>query len=117
MLFQLRTDNHIPNSKELSDLAQAEVESALLPQFAGQLRRVEVYLQDMNAQKQGIDKRCSVEAHLAGHQPVVAHDTAATVEEAVSGAVGKLTRALQHTLGRLHDRKGQVSMADEDNQR
>jgi hypothetical protein len=106
MLFQLRTDNHIKNSEELASRIQAEVEGTLTHHHADRLRRVEVYLQDVNAHKGGIDKRCAIEAHLAGHQPVAVSDQAASIDEAVTGAVDKLTHALEHTLGRLADREG-----------
>ncbi|HZY86490.1 MAG TPA: HPF/RaiA family ribosome-associated protein [Gemmataceae bacterium] len=108
MLFQVRTDNHIANSEGLSDHVRAEVEGTLTRRFADRLRRVEVYLKDVNGRKGGIDKNCAVEAHLDGHQPVTAHHRAADIDEAVRGAVDKLARALQHTLGRLADREGHL---------
>src|SRR5262245_19767335 len=113
MFFQVRTDNHIANSEELAERVRAEVEHALSRRFADRVHRVEVYLQDMNSHKGGIDKRCSIEAHLSGHQPVVAHADASGIDEAVSGAVEKLTHVLEHTLGRLADRGGRVSMSGE----
>jgi hypothetical protein len=106
MLFQLRTDNHIKNSEGLGERVRAAVEAGLTRHYAERLRRVEVYLQDVNGHKGGIDKRCAMEAHLAGHQPVAVHHQAASIDEAVSGAVGKLASALEHTLGRLADREG-----------
>ena len=51
MQFQVRTDNHLPNSEELSDKIRDEVEGALAHRYHGQVRRVEVYLQDMNGHK------------------------------------------------------------------
>jgi len=111
MLFQLRTDNHINNSEGLAGRVQAEVEAALLPRYASRLQRVEVYVQDTNARKGGVDKRCSVEAHWPGHQPVVVHNDARTVVEAVSGAVDKLVAALEHATGRLDDRDGHVPVS------
>jgi hypothetical protein len=113
MLFQLRTDNHIGNSEGLADRVRAEVEGGLLRRFGDRLHRVEVYLQDVNSRKGGADKRCSIEAHLPGHQPVVAHELAGTIEEAVTGAVDRLAAALEHTLGRLQDRGGRVPMSGE----
>jgi len=113
MLLQVRTDNHIPNSDDLHDRVRAEVEGALHPRFSDRLRRVEVYLQDTNSNKGGVDKRCSIEAHLAGHQPVAVHEQAAGLDEALSGAVDKLVRALDHTLGRLHDRHGHTPLSGE----
>lgn len=114
MLFQLRTDNHVENSERLASWAQAEVEGALAPRFTGRLRRVEVYVQDVNAHKGGNDKRCAIEAHLAGHQPVAVSAEAPSLEEAISGAVDKLSHALEHTLGRLADRPGRVSASGEE---
>jgi ribosome-associated translation inhibitor RaiA len=114
MEFQVRTDNHIKNSEALSDGIRALVEGNLNRRFSERLRRVEVYLQDVNAQKHGIDKRCSIEAHLAGLQPVAVHGLASNIDEAVSGAVDKLVRTLDRTLGRLHDHNGRVSMSGEE---
>ena len=108
MLFQLRTDNHIKNNEALADHVRAAVDGSLTGHSAARLRRVEVYLQDVNGHKGGIDKRCAIEAHLAGHQPVAVSDQAASIDEAVSGAVDKLARALEHTLGRLDDRDGHL---------
>jgi len=114
MQFQVRTDNHIKNSEGLADKTQAEVEGALHPRFAGRLRRVEVYLQDMNGQKGGMDIRCAIEAHLAGHSAVAVDHRAADVDEAVTGAVSRLLHVLEHTLGRLEDHGGRVSMSGQE---
>ena len=111
MHFQVRTDNHIDNNEELLDRIRAEVEGALDPRFTDRIRRVEVYLQDMNSHKRGIDTRCCIEVSLAGHQPVAVDDTAADIDDAVSGATDKLLRALERTLGRLEDRDDRVSMS------
>jgi hypothetical protein len=109
MLFQLRTDNHIKNSEELAAAVRAEVEGALGHRFGERVQRVEVYLQDMNSHKGGVDKRCAIEAHLAGYPPVAVDDRAADRDQAVSGAVERLLRVLEHRLGRLQDRGGHVS--------
>lgn len=53
MLFQLRTDNHIHNSEELSSAVEATVQSSIVARLGDRLRRVEVYLEDTNAQKKG----------------------------------------------------------------
>jgi len=113
MHFQLRTDNHIDNSEGLAEFVRATVEAALTERHNGRLRRLEVYLQDVNAHKGGVDKRCSVEAHLSGHQPVVAHADAAEIEEAVRSAAERLDRALEHVLGRLADKGGRTSASGE----
>jgi ribosome-associated translation inhibitor RaiA len=111
--FQVRTDNHIENYQELLDRIRAEVEGALDPRFTDRIWRVEVYFQYMNSHKRGVDTRCCIEVSLAGHQPVAVDDRAADIDEAVSGAVDKLLRALDRTLGRLDDRDDRVSMSGE----
>ncbi len=89
MHFQVRTDNHIENSEDLTDRIRDEVEGALSPRFTDRVRRVEVYLQDMNGHKKGVDTRCSIEVSLAGHQPVAVDDRATSIDDAVRGASGQ----------------------------
>jgi hypothetical protein len=113
MHFQVRTDNHIENSEALADSVRAEVEAAMGDRFGDRVRRIEVYLQDMNGHKKGADTRCSIEVGLAGHQPVAVDARAGSVDDAVTGAVDKLIRALDHTLGRLQDKDGRISMSGE----
>lgn len=108
MLFLLRTDSHIKNTEGLSNAVRAEVEAALAGHLS-QLQRVEVYLQDVNSHKGGVDTRCSAEARLAGYPPVAVDARATNVDQAVSGAVVKLARALEHRIGRLADRGGHTS--------
>src|SRR5262245_65814912 len=85
MHFQLRTDNHVTSSEKLTERVRAEVEAAIAPRFSDRLHRIEVYLQDLNAHKGGIDTRCAIEAHLAGHQPVAVSAEAAGLDEAEIG--------------------------------
>jgi hypothetical protein len=113
MHFQVRTDNHIENSEALTSRIRDEVEGALTPRYTDRIRRVEVYLQDVNGHKGGLDTRCSIEISLAGHQPVAAAELAAGLDEAVAGAVDKVLRVLDHTIGKMEDRGGKVSMSGE----
>ena|SRR5438067_2114158 len=113
MHFQVRTDNHIENSDALAARLRGEVEGALHGQYGDRLRRVEIYLQDVNSHKGGTDKRCSIEAHLAGLEPVVVHEIAPDVDAAVDAAVDKLSRAMEKKVDRLGDRNGRTSMSGE----
>ena len=113
MIFQVRTDNHIRNSAAFADSIRADVEAAIGPRFGDRLRRVEVYLEDMNSDKRGVDTRCSIEVHLAGRPAVTAENRAADVETAVEGAVEKVLRVLERQLGRQDDRAGHDSAAGE----
>jgi ribosome-associated translation inhibitor RaiA len=77
-----------------------------LSQLSDHITRVEVHLSDDNGDKSGNNsKRCMMEARLEGRQPIAVTDQAATLDQAVDGAALKLTRLIEHTLGRLHDEK------------
>jgi hypothetical protein len=113
MYFQVRTDNHIPNNERLTDFIRGGVEAIVHPRFSDRVRRVEVYLQDTNGHKKGVDTRCSIEVMLSGHQPVAVDAQATCVDAAVDAALAKMTHALDRTIGRLDDRNGRVSMSGE----
>ena len=109
MQVQVNTDNNIDGRDEFIRRVEAEVEGTL-GRFGDQITRVEVHLSDVNAAKSGgDDKRCLMEARLAGRQPVAVSHEAATLEEAVDGAADKMKRSLDSTLGRLGGHKGQTS--------
>ena len=108
MQVLVHTDNHIQGSDELSGRVQTEVD-ALLGRFGEQIIRVEVHLNDVNANKSGIDKRCLMEARLAGLQPVAVTHVAETLDEAISGAAEKLERTLDKSLDKLGHHKGRTS--------
>lgn len=114
MIFQVRTDNHIRNSAEFAESIRADVEAAIGPRFGDRLRRVEVYLEDVNSDKGGNDTRCSIEVHLAGRPAVAAEDRAADVETAVDGAVERVLRVIEKQLGRQNDRAGHTSAAGDE---
>lgn len=111
MIFLVRTDNHINNSEELSESIRANVETAFGTRFGNRLRRVEVYLEDVNADKGGVDTRCTVEVHLAGRPAVAAECRAEDAATALEGALEKVNRVLEHQLGRQEDRAGRTSAA------
>jgi ribosome-associated translation inhibitor RaiA len=113
MLVQILTDNHIRGGGELAAEIQTSVEDAL-SRFAPQVTRVEVHLADENSHKGGdSDKTCSLEARIAGLQPIGATGSGANLDQAVSGALDKLVAQLDRKLGRLSDKKGRSAMGDE----
>lgn len=104
MKIQINTDQNIAGDERWADGAEASVATALA-RFADQITRIELHVSDLNAGKFGTDdKRCLLEARLAGRQPVAVDHQAATVEEAIDGAADKLVRMLDSTLGRLAQR-------------
>lgn len=103
MQIQINTDHNIEGHERLADHVREVVKTAL-GRFIDRITRVEVHLSDESGDKHGGgDKRCMLEARLAGRRPTVVTHHAATVHEAVSGAADKLERALESVLARLED--------------
>lgn len=114
MIVQVKTDNHVQGSAELT----AEVEEVLedaLARFHPRVTRVEVHLSDVNSQQKHSDndKRCVMEARLAGLKPVAVSHQGSTVAQAMEGAAETLQQTLLRTLGRLEHAKGRTSYAGE----
>jgi ribosome-associated translation inhibitor RaiA len=113
MLVRLTTDNHIRGRETLVQEVESNVESKLR-RFTPQLTRVEVHLADENSSKGGdSDKTCTLEARLAGLQPVAATASGDNLSHALDGALDKLIALLEHKLGRLGERKGRAAFGDE----
>lgn len=102
MLIQINTDKNIDGDEKLTQRTEEQVKNTL-NRFADQITRIELHLSDENSDKKlgTEDKRCLMEARVAGLQPVSASHQAMTVEQAVDGAAKKLRRSLESTLGRL----------------
>jgi hypothetical protein len=101
MQFQLNTDRHLRGSEDLAARLRAEVE-ATLDRFASRVTRVEVHLSDLNGgDRGGPDKRCQLEARLAGRAPVSVAHVAPAWDLAIDGALARLAAALEHALGKL----------------
>lgn len=106
MLLQTNTDNQVVASEAFTAELEAVVRTRLA-RFEQRLTRVELHISDINADKSGSgDKRCMIEARPNGLSPVSVTDEAATVEQAVTSATGKLLVVLERTFGKLTDRKG-----------
>lgn len=103
MLIQISTGPNIEGGETLGEQIRATVESAL-SHFSDHITRVEVHLSDQNSDKKvGHDAmRCVMEARLEGFQPSAVTHKCTTLDEAVEGAAEKLSRVIEHTLGRLH---------------
>lgn len=105
MQIQVNTDSNIEGSVPFVQKVDSVVRDAL-GRFSALITRVEVHLGDENSDKKfgTEDKRCLLEVRLAGRQPISVKDRAATLEQAVDGAIAKMTRSLESTLGRLGKR-------------
>jgi ribosome-associated translation inhibitor RaiA len=110
MQIQVNSDGNIDGREALVRHVEAEV-AAALDRFNDRITRVEVHLSDENAGKPGeSEKRCLMEARVAGSQPVAVSDQRASLEDAVSGAARKLQHLLESSLGRSSHRKGADSI-------
>ncbi|MDB5874381.1 MAG: hypothetical protein JWQ07_3823 [Ramlibacter sp.] len=101
MQVQVNTSNGIQNKETLDKWADEFLNEALA-RFSQEITRVEVQISDENSARKGAaDKRCMMEARLNGHEPLAVTHHAETQDLAFRGATQKLTRLLEHTLGKL----------------
>jgi len=104
MRFQINTDHNIQGDIRVAEVAEQIVTAALAP-LVGRLSRVEVHLNDVNAQKGGADDiRCVVEARPEGMKPLAVTHHDATVEAALKGGARKLRALLDSEFGKLDRR-------------
>lgn len=105
MIIQVNTDRNIEGNVELLQQIETVVGNSL-ERFSDQITRVEIHLSDENSNKKfgTHDMRCLLEARLAGIQPMAVSHQAATIEQAVDGAVDKLMNSIDTTLGKLDNR-------------
>jgi ribosome-associated translation inhibitor RaiA len=104
MEININTDNTIDRHQGLDERVREAVESSI-GRFGEQVRRVDVHLSNQNGQKHADgDNYCMMEARVSGYEPVVVHAHADNLHLSISGASGKLKRALDSALGRLADK-------------
>jgi len=95
MHIQLSTDKNIPGDERLLEFTEDAIKTAI-GRFEDRVTRVEVHFADENGSEKHAanDKRCTLEARVAGHQPVAVTHHAETVREALTGALHKLEKLL-----------------------
>jgi hypothetical protein len=107
MQIEVSTDSNIDGREKLTAHVKGVVEGAL-DRFSGRITRVEVHLSDVNGHKSGHnDTRCVMEARLEGRPPIAVTHQETSLDETVDGAVGKLKRLIESTLGRESSLAGQ----------
>ena len=101
MQIQINSDHHISASPELAGRIQELVRGSL-ERYSDRITRIEVHLNDLNSVKGGgNDKRCLMEARVAGFGPIDANHEAPSLDLAIDGAMEKLERAIEHKLGKI----------------
>jgi ribosome-associated translation inhibitor RaiA len=103
MIIQFNTDKNVQAGEELIASSKSIITEEL-SRFSEQITRVEVHFSDENGKKDGInDKRCMVEARLAGMKPIAVTNQANTHDQAFDGALEKLKTSLETITGRLKE--------------
>jgi|JI6StandDraft_1071083.scaffolds.fasta_scaffold129351_2 predicted component of type VI protein secretion system len=106
MDIQINTTNNIEARQATTARLEALV-TERLSRFEGRLTRVELHFGDENGDRNnGADIRCQIEARPAGQDPLSVSDLSDTMDQAASGALGKLAKALDRAFGKTTDRKG-----------
>ncbi len=101
----VNTGNDVDGGQELTARVRNEVTHALR-WFSDRLTRVDVYLTDENSDKGGSnDRRCVMEAHVAGREPIVATEQQSRFAMAYAQAAEKLQRAVKRDLDRVEDNR------------
>lgn len=88
---------HLDHSDALQEFAEKKLDR-IDRRWGDRITRLRIFVSDINANKGGVDKHCTMEARVAGIDPVVAETMAADIYDAVKGAVDKLVHALEHAI-------------------
>lgn len=105
MNIQINTDHNIKSNKTLIAKFSNIIKSAL-SRISDHITSVQVHLSDEDGtKKSNNDKRCMIEARLEGRQPIVVTDSAATLNQALDGALDKLLNMVESIHGRRRDQR------------
>lgn len=105
MNIQINTGHNIQGNEALITKFSSTIKSALI-RMSDHITKVEVHLKDEDGDKKGKnDKRCMIEAHLEGRQPIAVTDRADTLNQALDGAIDKLINMMESILGRQRDQR------------
>lgn len=97
MLIQINAGD-VQSSDALETKVNDEVHSAL-KHVESSITRVEAHLRDDNSHKHGgDDKRCVLEARIAGMKPLTVEESSDDLYKSIHLAAQKLGRAVTHTL-------------------
>ncbi len=106
MHIEMTTDKNITGDERLLEYTEGAIKGALT-RFQDRITRVTAHFADENSSEKNVgdDKRCTLEARLAGLQPLAATHFAPTVREALAGALQKLDNALTSVVEREQDKR------------
>ena len=105
MRIRVNTDSNIEGREKVAAYVRRAVETGM-SRFSGRITQVEVHLSDENGHKSGrAGKRCMIEARLVGRQATTVAHRAATLDQAIDGAIGRSKRSLESALERQRDHR------------
>jgi len=105
MQIQIDTGPNIEGSNALS-VRICEVVTRNMTHETSHITRIEVQVSDENGPKSGPNAvRRTMEARLERHQPLHGAVDAESMHQAIAGAAEKLSRFVEHMLGRQRDER------------
>ncbi len=109
MKVQVNTSNDIDNKDALERWA-GEYINEHLARFDQDITSIEVQMTDENHATKGgvVDKRCMLEARVAGRAPIAVTAFAPDQNLAFRAATDKLSHALEHAFGKLNRKEHRV---------
>ena len=100
MKIEVNTDRHIESSERLIAYCKSTLE-AEFDRFSDYITRLDVHFSDENGTKGGDDdKRCLIETKLKGLSPVTTSNSASNIDDALSGAIDKMSSVLDSTISK-----------------
>jgi ribosome-associated translation inhibitor RaiA len=101
MTILFNTDHNTMGNESFTEFYNTLI-SKELSRYSSHITNLEVNFKDEDGKKVGPkDKRCVLEAHIAGRKPVAVVNHANSHELAVQGAINKLKASLNTIFGRL----------------
>lgn len=101
MTIQFNTDHNITGNESFQERISERLNHSL-KKYGDRITRLEVHISDENGSKFGEnDKRCMLEARVADIKPVAVTSFDNTIDQAVTGAISKLTAVLDTTFGKM----------------
>lgn len=102
MQIFINADHYTDANSDRAEKYENGIRTAL-ERFAERVTRIEAHLSDENSDiKSGaLDKRCLLEARVAGRPPLAVSHQAPTMDQAVKGSIDKLKSALDSMVGKL----------------
>ena len=108
MQIQLQTDSNIDSNIGLRHHVEQVIRKSLQP-YRHQIMRASVHLSDVNASRADKnDKRCVVEFHISGVQPMAVQAESDTVHRVLDKAAKKLRHVVSSMHAKQHKKRHAV---------